>query len=1061
MPTEIDSLQIKIESQSNGAAKGIDELTASLNKLKGTSSGVAKTTKNLKSLSTTLSGLKLAAITVAVQKAASTIGSWVNNINSYVENVNLFTVSMGKYADEAMEYAETVNKALGVDVSEFIRNQGIFMSMATGFGLATDKAYEMSKGLTELSYDLASFFNISLDAAGDGAFAKVQSGIAGELEPLRRLGFALSEASLQQVAYNHGISLSVREMTEAQKATLRYTAMVEQAGDMGVIGDMARTVTTSANAIRILKQQLAELGRSLGALFIPMLMKVIPYVQAFVDILTEAIQGVADFVGFTMPKIDMSGVSKGTEEVKENLEESVKSAKALMGIDELNVINQDSGSGVATGNDYGSDLGLNVSSIWDESVLASVKSQVEDIKKKIKPLLKTVLLVGAAFATWKIGKALFDGIDLVKAGLYAISDPTLMDDIALSSGKLAGTLQTIKAVVGKTALGGLLMGSGSTSIVAVAATIGGVVAAIAGIAYGFVDVYNKSENFRTGLSTIVDGVSFLIGKVVEFFKWIGDGIAGLIPQGVKDFISGLDLSIGDLLITAGGLALFGPLGLLIEGVVLAIKGIGYAASDSLEPVDLFADGISEATQTKVEPFLTKMDELEQTFKMIDWGNIEITMTDVDTIKAQLGSIVETITSELDSDKNEALANIDPLKGAMDAESYAALVAKVEESYTLQAEKVQAGADAINAIVAKAAAEGRTITDAEAQEIARIQEEMKITGIKYLSDSETESNLILTRLKDNATQLSAEQASEIIKKALEARDTTIAAANEQYEGILLEAQRMLDTGVINKEEYDKIVAAATQTRDDTVNAANEQYDNIVKTAKTQMGEYAKYIDEETGEIKSRWKVFCEDMGTWWSSVWSSIKTWASNGWSAVTKWFDSSVKPWFTKEKWADIFSGIKEGLIQGIKNALNKGIDMLNNFISWINSKVSFNIDSFEIFGKQLWDDMTVTLFTLPSITQRFADGGFIEDGLFTMNRGEIAGKFNNGKSVVANNEQIIAGISEGVYSAVVAAMGDGGSRESQNINVYLDGKQIYSSVKKTESERGKQIFGNQLGYGY
>lgn len=605
------------------------------------------------------------------------------------------------------------------------------------------------------------------------------------------------------------------------------------------------------------------------------------------------------------------------------------------------------------------------------------------------------------------------------------------------------------------------MGSGSTSIVAVAATIGGVVAAIAGIAYGFVDVYNKSENFRTGLSTIVDGVSFLIGKVVEFFKWIGDGIAGLIPQGVKDFISGLDLSIGDLLITAGGLALFGPLGLLIEGVVLAIKGIGYAASDSLEPVDLFADGISEATQTKVEPFLTKMDELEQTFKMIDWGNIEITMTDVDTIKAQLGSIVETITSELDSDKNEALANIDPLKGAMDAESYAALVAKVEESYTLQAEKVQAGADAINAIVAKAAAEGRTITDAEAQEIARIQEEMKITGIKYLSDSETESNLILTRLKDNATQLSAEQASEIIKKALEARDTTIAAANEQYEGILLEAQRMLDTGVINKEEYDKIVAAATQTRDDTVNAANEQYDNIVKTAKTQMGEYAKYIDEETGEIKSRWKVFCEDMGTWWSSVWSSIKTWASNGWSAVTKWFDSSVKPWFTKEKWADIFSGIKEGLIQGIKNALNKGIDMLNNFISWINSKVSFNIDSFEIFGKQLWDDMTVTLFTLPSITQRFADGGFIEDGLFTMNRGEIAGKFNNGKSVVANNEQIIAGISEGVYSAVVAAMGDGGSRESQNINVYLDGKQIYSSVKKTESERGKQIFGNQLGYGY
>jgi hypothetical protein len=112
------------------------------------------------------------------------------------------------------------------------------------------------------------------------------------------------------------------------------------------------------------------------------------------------------------------------------------------------------------------------------------------------------------------------------------------------------------------------------------------------------------------------------------------------------------------------------------------------------------------------------------------------------------------------------------------------------------------------------------------------------------------------------------------------------------------------------------------------------------------------------------------------------------------------------------------------------------------------------------WGSKNVTLMSLPTIS-KFADGGFIEDGLFTMNQGEIAGRFNNGKSVVANNEQIIAGISEGVYSAVVAAMGNGGNRENQNINVYLDGKQIYSSVKKTESERGKQIFGNQLGYGY
>lgn len=1078
MPTEIDSLLIKIESQSDDVAKNIDELVAALSKLKGTVSGLNKASKELnklgnsmedlknksagvEKLSKSLTGLKtkMAVITIAAQKAFSAIGSWVNSMNSYVENVNLFTVSMGEYADEAMEYAEAVNEALGVDVSEFIRNQGVFMSLGTGFGLATDKAYEMSKGLTELSYDLASFFNISLDAVGDGAFYKVRSGFAGELESMRNLGFALSNASIQQVAYNHGINMSVREMTEAQKATLRYVAMVEQAADMGVIGDMARTISAPANAIRILKQQLAELARSLGALFIPMLMKVIPYIQAFVDILTEAIQGLAGFVGFTMPKIDISGVSEETDEIKEDLEESVKSAKALMGFDELNVISQDSEN--ESGNGLSSDLGLDVASVWDEALLESVKSQVEDIKKKIKPLLKTVLLVGAGFAAWKIGSALLTGIDTVKTALFAMSNASAMDDLIISGSKLPGILQKIKGIVGKTSLGGMLLGSGSTSVLAVAGAVAGVVAAVAGIAYGLVDVYNKSENFRNGLSLIADGVVFLVSKVGEFFSSVGTFISGLIPPGVAEFFAGLDLSLGDLLIAVGGLALFGPVGLLIEGAVLAIKGIGYAASDALEPVNVFADGISTATQEKVEPFLNKMTELEQTFKMIDWGNIVITMTDVEDIKAQLDSIVGTITDELDADKNEALKNIDPLKGAMDAESYSGLVAKVEESYAKQKESVEQGAARINEIVAKAEKEKRTLTDAEAKEIARIQEEMKTTGIKYLSESETESNLILTRLKDNATQLSAEQASAIIKKAIEAKDETIAAANEQYEGILLEAQRMLDTGVINKDEYDKIVETATKARDDTVKAAEDQYADILKTAKSQMGEYAKYIDEETGEFKSKWKVFCEDIGSWWSSTWSSFKQLAVNGWNAVTKWFDGKVKPWFTKDKWAGIFTGIKDGLVQGVKNALNSGIDMLNKFIRWINDKVSFQIDSFEIFGKQLWDEMTVTLFTLPTITQRFADGGFIEDGLFTMNQGEIAGKFNNGKSVVANNEQIIAGISEGVYSAVVAAMGDGGNKESQSINVYLDGKQIYSAVKKTESERGKQIFGNQLGYGY
>lgn len=1212
MPTEIDSLQIKIESQSSAASKNIDELIGSLSKLKdvpvvntlgknlkklseslesfnASSSSMSKLSElakalqplqglkmpNLNSLKKlpeitkalddtviadfavscnklaqaleplamqtqrmgavwkTLPGVavrttsaingyskaashatgitgklnnfltstkaKFAGISFIASKAWGVISGWVTETNNYVENVNLFTVAMGD-----MEYAEAVSDAMGVDVSEFIRNQGIFMSMAKGFGLVNEQAYKMSKGLTELSYDLSSFYNISLDAVGDGAFAKVQSGIAGELEPLRRLGFALSEASLQQVAYSHGIKLSIREMTEAQKATLRYTAMVEQAADMGVIGDMSRTLIAPANAMRILQSQLTQLTRALGSLFIPILIKVIPYVQAFFEILTGAVQKLAQLMGFTLPTIDYSGLDGVSSSAAESLDEAADNAKKLksqmMGIDELNVISQDTDTGVEA-NGFASDLGLDIDSIWNESMLEGIGTQVDEIKKKIEPVLELALGVATAFAAWKIGKGVFSAINNVKTALWGMTSAGAMDELALLfDKKLIKGLSAFKGMIGSTSIGGMILGTGSTSVGAVAAAIGAVVAAIALLVVGIVDVYNKSESFRTGLSTIFDFVGGLISAIGGFFSGIGDLLSSIeLPQGLKDLVDGLGLSIGDLLIAIGGFLLFGPVGLAIEGVVLAIKGIGYAASDSLKPVEIFGDEISTATKEKVEPFLTKMDELEQTFNTLTWGNIEITMTEVEEIQTQLSAIVTTITDELDSDKNEALAKIDPLKGAMDAESYEALVTKINESYAKQAAEVQVGYDRINEIITTAEAEGRAITELEAQQIANIREGMKNTGIKYLSESETESNLILQRLKDSAGQLSAEQAAEQIRNAIKARDETKAAAKEQFEGIELEAQRMLDTGTINKEEYDKIIAAAELARQETTDKADAQYAAILETAQTKMGEYAKYIDTETGEIKSTWEVFCDDTAQfftdWWTDIQTNWNTWLgeqktmwtefgetmkqgfTDAWTAVSNWFNNDVKPWFTKEKWAGIFSGIKEGLATTLTNALNAGVDKLNEFIGWINDKMSFTIPGFTIFeggsftnpftgnevsvGSIGWSSKDVTLLSLPTIS-RFADGGFIEDGLFTMNRGEIAGKFNNGKSVVANNEQIIAGISEGVYSAVMAAMSNSrGSDGEQNINVYLDGKQIYSSIKKTESERGKQIFGNQLSYGY
>lgn len=115
-----------------------------------------------------------------LQKVANVVGEFVTKSMNYTENLNLFTVSLGKYSAEAQEYAESLEKTLGIDSSEWMKAQGVFMTLGKGFGVASDKAYLMSTNLTQLGYDLSSFFNISVE----DSMQKLQSGLAGELEPL-------------------------------------------------------------------------------------------------------------------------------------------------------------------------------------------------------------------------------------------------------------------------------------------------------------------------------------------------------------------------------------------------------------------------------------------------------------------------------------------------------------------------------------------------------------------------------------------------------------------------------------------------------------------------------------------------------------------------------------------------------------------------------------------------------------------------------------------------------------------------------------------------------------
>lgn len=448
MSTTIEQLEIQVQSSSNSAAKGIDALASTLGKLKKATRGAAgmgevATTNNAAAKSYVNLAAKVSIAYVALKRIASVVSGWIHKSTKYIEDVNLFSVSMGKYAEEASRYAEKVAGIMGIDPGEWMRNQGLFMTLATGFGIVSDRAYTMSQNLTQLGYDLSSFFNISYE----DAMAKLQSGIAGELEPLRRIGYDLSVARLQQEAYTLGIQKKVSAMTQAEKAELRYYAIMTQV--TVAQGDMARTLENPSNQLRILKAQVEQAGRALGNIFIPILNAVLPVAIAVAQAIRMIADAIASFFGFSLPEVSFGGVGDvvgGMEDVsdsvggvEDNLSDATDKAKelknALLGIDELNVISPPEDAGTTAGKlnnalgGLGGAGGLGFELPTYDFISDAINTQVDKIMKKLKPaiewikehlddLLDVVKAIGLAFLAWKVTKGITDLIKAIKNGSF-------------------------------------------------------------------------------------------------------------------------------------------------------------------------------------------------------------------------------------------------------------------------------------------------------------------------------------------------------------------------------------------------------------------------------------------------------------------------------------------------------------------------------------------------------------------------------------------------------------------------------------------------------------------
>lgn len=250
------------------------EITARLDKFKsGLASARKATNRGVASMQARFSALAASteAFSRRARRALLLLGGAVIGIGVLTtkmameteESENLFVVSMGKMADAARAWSEQTANALKVNRFELRKNIATFNVMLTSMGLGDEAAFEMARGLTQLAADMASFFNLR----PEDAFQKLQAGISGEAEPLKRLGILINEVSVNTFAWTNGIAAQGVKLTEVQKVIARYGLIIERTKKAQ--GDLERTMDSSANRAKALKVQMEELAIKIGQDLMP------------------------------------------------------------------------------------------------------------------------------------------------------------------------------------------------------------------------------------------------------------------------------------------------------------------------------------------------------------------------------------------------------------------------------------------------------------------------------------------------------------------------------------------------------------------------------------------------------------------------------------------------------------------------------------------------------------------------------------------------------------------------------------------------------------------------
>jgi phage-related protein len=430
-----------LSKQGYGLKGTANALMSVNNRLKSYSSTASRATNNTISLAASFG--KLYAVAYTVIRGFKSLGKAITNSMDYIESYNYFNVITDKIGSEfsgawkengfnnAQDYASSFKERLNNLTSQMtgfsIGNEGgLYLSDSIGLGLdpeaivsyqaqissitnaaklAGETSIAASKGLTMLAADFSSLANMDLK----DVMENFRSGLVGQSEALYKYGIDITDATLKQYALANGIKKSTSEMSQGEKMQLRLLAILDQS--KVAYGDLANTLSGVSNQYRMLKQQVANLSRIIGNLFIPMLQAVLPYLNGVVIALQRFFTWIGNLMGIKWDNL-MDGISNGytdtglealnqdADNVTDALEDASKAAsklkKTIHSYDEIHVATDNTKDDTSIGGSGGIDLSgaiadalADYESAWNDA-LSKMENKAGEIADRISSFFKGI-----------------------------------------------------------------------------------------------------------------------------------------------------------------------------------------------------------------------------------------------------------------------------------------------------------------------------------------------------------------------------------------------------------------------------------------------------------------------------------------------------------------------------------------------------------------------------------------------------------------------------------------------------------------------------------------------